>query len=278
MTQRRRSTLKHFFRQGALPSADQFGDFIDSTVNQVDDGFEKTAKEGIKISSLAEFENLISFFRESRPEQALWTIGYDGKQDKLLFKKLGQAEDDVPPVLSLSPDGKVGINRKDPDHALDVDGTLSAKGRIGVASGDLRVPADGGWHDITETLTGCHAFEVMAGVGKAGSGKYALMHAVAMNAFNPSGALFNFFRRKNPIKCQHAYYSDRNFRLHLRWKTVGSDRTYKLQLRSGCRYYDESEKEEVYVSYYLTKLWFDAGMEKCVSAAGKDDKSGGSGA
>ena len=37
MARKGRDTLKLFFQRGALPSADHFGDFIDSTVNQVDD-------------------------------------------------------------------------------------------------------------------------------------------------------------------------------------------------------------------------------------------------
>jgi len=282
MTRRSRSTLKNFFRHGALPSANQFADFIDSTVNQVEDGFDKTAKEGIKISSRGECDSLISFFRESAfredyADQPVWTISYDGKEDKLLFKKVGQAED-APPVLSLSPKGKVGINRKDPEYALDVSGTVSSAGRIGIPTKNKRVPADGKWHDITEPITGCNAFEVMAGVGKKNSGKYALIHAIAMNAYNP-GILSNLFKRKNRIKSQHAYYSDRGDRLDLRWETVSNnDRAYKLRLRSRCSYYDDKgqEKDEVYVSYYITRLWFDPVMERCLASARSNERSGGS--
>lgn len=61
MARKGRDTLKLFFQRGALPSADHFGDFIDSTVNQVDDGFKKTAEFGLEISSLGTFDSLISF-------------------------------------------------------------------------------------------------------------------------------------------------------------------------------------------------------------------------
>ena len=262
MARKGRDTLKLFFQRGSLPSADHFGDFIDSTVNQVDDGFKKTAENGLEISSLGAFDSLISFFRESRSAQALWTIGYDEERDKLLFKKLDESQQPHT-VLSLAPDGKVGINRKDPQHELDVDGFVSSKGRIGVAAADLAVPADGQWHDITETLTGCQALEVIAGVGKLKTGRYALVHGIAMNAYNPAGVLFNLFRRKNRINSQHAYYSARRDRLQLRWK--GHNREYTLQLRSRCDY-----GEGCFVRYYTTRLWFDAEM------AGSSPMSGAS--
>jgi len=263
MARKGRDTLKLFFQPGALPSADHFGDFIDSTVNQVDDGFKKTAENGLEISSLGSFDSLISFFRESRSEQALWSIGYDEERDKLLFTKLDDAEQ-AHTVLSLAPDGKVGINRKDPQHELDVDGFVSARGRIGAASADLTVPADGRWHDVTETLTGCHALEVVAGVGKPRTGRYALVHGIAMNAYNPAGMLFNLFKRKNRISCQHAYYSSRRDRLQLRWQ--GRAREYTLQLRSRCDF-----GEGCFVRYYITRLWCDAEM------AGSSPAPGGSG-
>ncbi|MCP4285378.1 MAG: hypothetical protein GY792_13135 [Gammaproteobacteria bacterium] len=266
MARKGRDTLKLFFQRGAMPSADHFGDFIDSTVNQVDDGFKKTAENGLEISSLGAFDTLISFFRESRSEQTLWSIGYDEERDKLLFRKLDDSEQ-AHTVLSLAPDGKVGINRKDPQHELDVDGFVSAKGRIGAASADLAVPADGEWHNITETLTGCHALEVIAGVGKPGTGRYALVHGIAMNAYNPAGLLFNLFKRKNRIRCQNAYYSSRRDRLQLRWE--GREREYRLQLRSHCDY-----GEGCFARYYITRLWFDAEMVGSSPLPGGKDRSG----
>lgn len=264
MPRRRRSTLKHFFRKGALPSADQFGDLIDSMVNQVDDGFDKSESNGLEISTLGAHDSLISFFRRSRSQRALWTIGYDEDRDKLLFKKL----DDQPgTVLSLSPEGKVGINRKDPLHQLDVDGFIRAKGRIGVAASERAVAADGRWHDITETLTGCHALEVIAGVGKRKTGRYALLHAIAMNAYNPTGWLFNLLKRKNRIRCHHAYYNARVDKLQLRWD--GRERNYRLQLRTRCHYGDG-----VVVRYFVTRLWADAGMESCLLGDDAAEPSG----
>jgi hypothetical protein len=273
MTRKRRSTLKRFFEQGALPTAEHFRDFIDSTVNQVDDGFDKDAKDGLRIASIKPHDALISFFRESRLfEHALWTVSYDGDRDKLLFKRLDE-KDQAQTVLSLSPDGKVGINRKDPECPLDVEGAIRTAGRIGTVpevpardDNDERpgppVRANGRWHDITGPLTGCHAFEVMAGAGRPNAGgRWALMHATALNVHNPRGLLFNFLNRKNPIKCQHAYYSARGFKLQLRWARWDDGKSYSLQLRSRCDY-----GGEVYIRHYVTRLWFDQMMRGSSSA------------
>jgi len=265
---KRRSTLKRFFQQGALPSADHFRALIDSTVNQIDDGFDKDPKDGIRIASVGENDALISFFRESRLfDRALWTISYDQEQDKLLFKTLDTKKREQT-VLSLSPDGKVGINCKDPEFHLDIDGVVRSAGRIGtvpeVPSRDEKdkrpgppAAANGRWHDITGPLMGCHAFEVMAGAGRPKSGgRWAMMHAIALNAHNPKGLFFNRLNLKSRIKSQHAYYSARAYKLQLRWARWKDDESYCLQLRSRCGYGDG-----VYIRYYVTNLWFDEGME-----------------
>jgi hypothetical protein len=262
MARQERNTLKLFFRKGALPSADHFADLIESTVNQVDDGFDKTPEDGLKISSLESYDSLISFFRENRSTQALWTIGYDAEQDKLLFNKVDEAKRSHT-VLSLTPDGKVGVNRKDPKCALDIAGVVRSEGRIGVIPDTPKckdrapgspVRADGKWHDITDTLKGCHALEVMAGVGLENKGRYAMVHAIAMNAFNPTGVLFNFLKRKNRIKCQHAYYSSHRDKLQLRWE--GRGRECRLRIRSRCHY-----GKDIFIRYYVTRLWLDAKMK-----------------
>lgn len=41
MTKKDRTTLKAFFRDGALPTAEHYRDLIDSGVNQIEDGYAK---------------------------------------------------------------------------------------------------------------------------------------------------------------------------------------------------------------------------------------------
>jgi len=263
MAKRNRSTLKNYFRKGKLPSEDHFGDLIDSTLNTVDEGFDKSREHGFEISSLGDYDSLISFFRSSDPKDPRWTISYDGRQDDtLLFKKHGEHGEQYP-VLSLAmemrtgtdaaemPAARVGINTKDPQYTLDVGGVIRAEGRIGNWTKQNVVPADGRWHKITEALDGCHAFEVVAGAGRKATGKYALMHAVVLNAYNPKGLLTRFLKKR--IRYSHAYYQSRGNKLKLRW--VGSNRGYFLELRSNCDYGDA-----IQIQYHVTQLWFDNRM------------------
>jgi len=131
-----------------------------------------------------------------------------------------------------------------------VKGVIRAEGRIGVASSELQVPADGQWHPITSALDGCQAFEIMAGVGgKPGAGQYALLHAFAVNTFNS----------KSSITCHEAHYDSRCNQLQLRWQ--GTPHAYRLEVKTRCPYADSSP-DKYHIRYYLTKLWFDHLMDQ----------------
>ena len=253
MAKKNRSTLKRYFRKGALPSEDHFSDLIDSALNIVDEGLERTPQNGVELSLIGQHERLISFFKSVGTTQAAWTIKYNHESDLLTFAKLGD-DDAETPVLTLDGKGRIGVNQDNSAHALDVNGVISAHGRIGANPGTQKtVPADGQWHDITATLNGCHALEVMAGAGNKGTGRYGLMKAVAMNTYNPSGFIFNFLNLKKRIRYQQSYYLSRINRLKLRWHSVEDG--YRLQLRSNCDYGDD-----VRIRFYLTSLWFDEDM------------------
>lgn len=248
-----RSTLRGYFSEGALPTEDHFADLIDSALNMFDEGFDKTAEDGFKISLIGDHDRLISFFRNYSDAQAVWSISYDKDNDRLLFVK-PTAKGEATAVVAFDPRGRLGINTREPQYELDVAGVVAAQGRIGANPNKRKtVPADGEWHNITQPLSGCQAFEVMAGVGNKGTGKYALMQATALNTFNPKGPLFNFFRRKNRIRYNQAFYLSRGQKIKLRW--FGSNDEYYLQLRTNCNY-----GEAIRVRYYLTQLWFDPTM------------------
>ena len=57
MAKKNRQTLREKFRRGSMPSQDDFGDLIDSMMNIMDDGIEKSAPEGFKISQLGDTGN-----------------------------------------------------------------------------------------------------------------------------------------------------------------------------------------------------------------------------
>jgi hypothetical protein len=267
MAKKTRETLKNHFRAGAKPTQGDFEDLIDSALNVIDDGIGKSERDGFKITQIGPEARLASFF-DLEHKDALWFIRVDSEDGTLYFGSGDRGD-----ILALTGEGsgtrgggRVGVNVPDPEFDLDVAGVLRAEGRLGTPrrSGqkELRVPADGKWHDITPNLEGCHAFEVVArtGLGPASrSGKYALLHAFALNAFNPKGPFFNFLNLKKRIRTHQAYYRSRSDKLKLRW--AGEEGSYRLQLRTATDYGIDVDAKPHCVRYYLTDLWFDAKME-----------------
>lgn len=264
MTKRNRRTLAEYFANGRLPRQEAFSDLIDSMVNLVDDGFEKTPRDGMKIAQLENGSKLISFYDEITVKSPVWSISFSipeyggGKSGKNLSFGYGAhnaagmtlaavtAEDGADDPAETA---RVGINNSNPKHALDVNGVVASDGRIGREGGtEHKVRADGEWHPVITGLDGCHAFEIMAGVGKPRSGKYALLHAYALSVFNS---------RKSSITYHQAHFLSRCDRIDLRW--TGSAHNYSLEMRTRCSY-EEGASEKIYVRYYLTRLWFDPFM------------------
>lgn len=256
---RDRRTLRNYFDDGALPSGEHFGELIESTVNKVDDGFDKTPRDGLKLTwftSAAERAdpNFISFYRGDRFGPPVWRLAHDPEGDIL---RVNSERDGVITSLAVGR-GKVGVNTASPAEALDVAGTVRARGRIGYPAAGGAVPADGKWHPITEWITGCQAFEVAAGVGGGkGSGRYAMLHAIAMNAYNPGRRWLGwFFPGSRRIRTTNAAYGRMRDRILLRWETSRDDaRLFRLVLRSRCPFDDG-----VQVQAHLTQLWFDPAM------------------
>ena len=253
MARKNRKTLEAKFKKGKMPSENAFADLIDSTLNLIDDGFEKTVEDGLKVSQLGDGK-LVSFYQNMAALNAMWFVGLDratsnlkiGNQfnpNILTLRSLDTASSDADSASNMG----VGINKDNPQYALDVAGIIASFGRVGRA-GDMAVPADGQWHDITQKLTGCQAFEIMAGVGgKDGEGKYALMHAFALSAYNDV----------SDITYHQAHYGAKCNRLKLRWMAESNKENfeYKLQLKV-----DTSYGENIWVKYQITKLWFDTAM------------------
>ena len=246
MAKETRDTLKNYFKSGSLPSADQFSDLIDSTLNMRDEGFYKTADSGFKVAQLSE-GRLISFFKNTVMKSPIWSLKMDLKNGSHKLFYLNEKNESV---LTLDPDGRVGINEDAPDFELDVKGAIASNGRIGrQAEVDNGIRANGEWQPIIDELTGCHAYEIMAGVGKRHSGKYALLHAFALNTFGSKGK----------ITYHQAHYGSRCNRLKLRWKrSPEKSDTYRLEIRTKCCY-----GEGIYINCFITDLWFDHFMKGC---------------
>nr|WP_320014346.1 hypothetical protein [uncultured Desulfobacter sp.] len=244
MDKKNRKTLKAYFKKGSLPSEQQFVSLIDSMLNTIDDGVAKNSEDGLKIASIGNSDKLIGFYKNIEMKSAIWSMEFDGSDNRLLFNHSDHT------ILSLDPQGRVGVNTKKPETELDVRGTLASTGRMGNYPGkhsEGKVLADGKPHTIIENLDGCTAFEIMAGVGGAKkSGKYALLHALALNIYNA----------KSKVVVHQAHYGSRCNRLKLWWE--GEQHDYRLKIRTQCSY-----GEDIKINYQITELWFDPFMEGC---------------
>ncbi|WP_341366050.1 hypothetical protein [Yoonia sp. BS5-3] len=257
MTKKDRTTLKAYFRDGALPTAEHYRDLIDSGVNQIDDGYAKTATDGLRLTSVGGSERLLSLFESLSAEYPAWVIDHGKDDSSLHFKRGGDQNADAPGV-SFSPEGRLGVHTQTPDWHLDVNGVARMRGRIGFATeGTPEVPADGGWHTILSGLTGCHAFEITAGAGgQPGKGRYALLHAIAMNAYHPRNWILNRLFGRRRIKAQTAVYGSYADRIRLRWVAEKAPHSYRLEMRTNAHFGKDKT-----IRYYLTQLWFDPTME-----------------
>ncbi len=267
MSRQSRETLKAYFAKGRRPSEDEFADLIDSTLNIMDEGFRKTPADGLRVTSLGDNHALMSFYTpKSSDGRAEWSVGFDKSFDGLAIHRPATPDQ---PILALHPAARLGVNTGSPQDALDVRGVARAEGRRGREVDGLI--ANGRFQALTGDLHGCQAFEVIAGVGLPESGQFALVHAIALNAFNPIW-WDNLFSLKKPIREHHAYYSRPADRLQLRWVAAsdnptrghGEGATYSLQIRTRRDYQaarrtrgDLRENEETPIRAFVTQLWFD---------------------
>ncbi len=241
MSLQNRETLKSYFRKGQLPTEGNFHDLIDSLINKVDDGMSKTVDDGLMLSPIGESKKLVSFYKSIEDKSPEWRIEVNDSQSNLCFSnRMGET------VVSLNEFGRLGINKEEPETELDVEGVVSQKGRIGTAHKG-KIQADGKWHKIIEGLNGCHMFEIVAGVGKKKTGKYALLHATAISTYGKS---------KNRLRRVQAHYGIRGNRLEIKW--TGSVYDYNIELRTKANYGDN-----IVIQYHIQNLWHDPFMDTC---------------
>lgn len=257
MTKQDRTTLKSFFREGALPTAEHYRDLIESCVNQVEDGFSKTAADGLQLASLGSSGRVLSFYEGVGTPHAAWVIEH-GAQGSLHLRPDARAADPgAAEALTLTRDGRLGVHVARPDCRLDVDGVVRMSGRMGRTMLNQDVPADGAWHEVTPELTGCQAFEVMAGVGgEPTAGRYSMLHAIAMNAYHPPNPILNWLFGRRRIRAQTAMYGRYADRIQLRWVATRNRHCFKLEIRTNSGFGPGK-----LIRYTLTQLWFDPTME-----------------
>ncbi len=250
-----RDTLKKFFSSGNRPTSGNFTDLIDSFINKADDGFMKMPEKGLMLAPESDGQNnipttLLSFFKDiealKKMEAPEWIMAFnDPKNPGLKFSRYSLTTESSEPQkkdsLFLSDNGNIGIDTLTPQHLLEVKGVAAMEGRIGTAPATTApIPADGHWHPLLENLDGLQAFEVVAGVsGLKGSGKYALLHAIATSCYGNS---------KSSISTTSARYGSCRHRLQLRWK--GDTHHYSLQIRTRRNY-----GENIFIRFHLSQLW-----------------------
>ncbi len=242
MSLQNRDTLKSFFKKGQRPSENDFNDFIDSVINKVDDGVSKSSEDGLMLSPIGASKKLLSFYKSIEDKSPAWGLDINDADGNLnINNHLGDS------IMSFQSNGKVGINKVDPDHALDVHGVIGMEARIGTKY-QGKILADGEWYPILTELNGCHALEIVAGVGKKKSGRYALVHVNALSTYGKS---------KNVIDVKQAYYGVSGNKIELRW--TGSTYNFNLEMRTRSNY-----EGKYYIKYFISDLWMDTFMDESI--------------
>lgn len=233
MSSKKRKSIKNFFLKGSIPKEDNFHDFIDSTINKLDDGISREKGEGFKIISDGVNKDLMSFYDNISDLVPNWYINQvseDGNEGLNIGEPNGGSR------LFIEKGGNVGIGNTSPNSKLDVNGIISSHGRVGLYSFG-EVPADGKWHDVLTNLDEYNIFEIVASTGKKGA--HALLHAIALATYGKS---------KPGIRKTNARYGTPRNNIDVRWS--GSYFNYQLQIRTKKNYGDG-----IMIKYNISKLF-----------------------
>ena len=231
MAKTNRRTLKEYFGKGKKPDSGQFADLIDSMLNIVDDGFNKSAERGLQLSPLDDEGAVMEIRRNILDNEPAWIVAL-GKGGELNIHR-GLDEE---PAVSLFQDGKIVLGTKDKIE-LEIKGTVRADSFIGnYLKG--KVPANGQWQNIGELEYGCMGYQIEAACGLKGKGRYALAEATAIHCFG-----------KHPcIRSSHSWFGSRFNRIQFRWYSEGLNS--RLQVRTRSDY-----GEDVWVHYCIKRLF-----------------------
>lgn len=235
MAIRNRNTLIEGFSKGQRPTADDFKNLIDSTVNILDDGFSKDAQSGIKLAPISEQEGTVMTFLQNMTDDmgGKWEfaiLNNDMKISHVNDTATGQS-------ILLKQNGEIEIGKEGSD--VTIKGTLHAEQRSG-RTVTKKMIANGKWQDLTDYLEGIHALEVVCVMGKRHTGKHAVLIAHATHCF---GA-------KPRIRKVRSHFGIFGNKLLIRWVKSKNDRACKLQVRSRFML-----GNEIIIRGSITSLW-----------------------
>lgn len=241
MGTKNRETLKNYFKKGGFATEKQFIDLIESSMNIIDDGISIKPKTGLKINPLGDSSKLISFFKKNSQKEAEFSLDINNLSEGLSFHG-----EDEKTLLKIKKEGKIGINCKDPNYELEVQGTLGIKNRIGIYKKG-NVPANGKWHSLLKNLDGISAFEIIAvAKGRVKTGHYCVSQAIALSTFGGS-------RSRSKIKSTSAYFG--GFRDKITFKWSGKLHDYSLMARTLRDYGEDPETNKPFqIEFNITSL------------------------
>src|SRR3954471_18397456 len=79
-----RATLKSYFAKNAMPTASNFADLVDGTLNQKDDGLAKPAGEPLSVQADgddASQKKVMNFYRNFADPKPAWTLALKPRAD-----------------------------------------------------------------------------------------------------------------------------------------------------------------------------------------------------
>ena len=231
MAKTNRRTLKEYFGKGKKPDSGQFADLIDSMLNIVDDGFNKSAERGLLLSPLDDDGAVMEIRQNILDGEPAWVVAL-GKGGELQIHR-GLDEE---ALVTLSQDGKIVLGA---GHKIDLEvrGSIHADSFVGTCL-QGKVAANGQWQNIGGMDYGCMGYRVEAACGLKGKGRYALAEATAMHCFG-----------KHPfIRCSRSWFGSRFNKIQFRWHSEGLN--CGLQMRTRSDY-----GEDVWVHYRIKRLF-----------------------